>query len=133
MNAFNLSRLHEFLKSNEFRPIQSANSSEQFGNFFEDWQSSNFNIRIINDRSILSFAISAKLDSQNWFEVELINGLVYGTSDFSAAFEPNAAVQFLMGHFDQIGKLFAKRNYSATKETLEEMRNLRMKQLFPNL
>ncbi len=133
MNNNSVIQLRQFLIGNGFKAGESKYSPEHFGNFFEIWQSAAFNVQIINNRLILSFAVSGKLEKNNWFEIELINGLIFDSLDFRTHFEPDAAVLFIMSHLDQIKELFSKQNYRATKTKLEEFRQIRMKQLLPNL
>jgi hypothetical protein len=125
--------LDRLLHAEHFDLIITNEFPELFGNLFEVWRSPSLNIRFVQDRGTQSLDISGLLDENCWFELELIRALFEDGSLVSIPLTIPNAVAFLSAYLPKLGELFDAKHYLHTKRQLEELRDTRMKKMFPNL
>ena len=123
--------LFSFLKAKGFK-INKATSSDYFGDYFEILTSKLFQIRLIQDRSLQSMDISSALDKSNWYELSLVKALINNEEKLDTVTTISEIQNFLIDNFSHIQDLFNRVNYPKTKSKLDDLRNIRMRQMFPN-
>jgi hypothetical protein len=122
--------INDFFVPIGFKLIES-NTSEYFGNFYDTYLYENDNIyfRLVADRSILSIDVSN--DNLNWYDLALIKALLYDEKKLNIVTPIEEQRDFLQTDFINIATLFNNKNYSITIKELEELKNERVKQIFP--
>ncbi len=98
--------------------IEEKNDEVNFGNFYVTLSLSNFLLRYVNDRSVLRIDISGKIDPNNWYDLDLIYGVIYYKNKLQqSAFEDDNRTKievlnrFIETYLLQIQEWFEQKNY----------------------
>jgi hypothetical protein len=123
--------LYSFLRSKGFK-MKRAEYSEYFSDYFEISASKFIQIRILQDKSLQSIDISSVFDKENWYDLSLIKMLIINKEKPETITPISEMQKFLIDNFQYIQDLFNKQNYPETRNRLDELRNIRMRRMFPD-
>lgn len=121
-----------FLESNAFKLID-RNESESFGDCFYTYANDLIKLRFVSDKSFKSIDITNNNDNKNWYDLALLKALIYQEQNLNLVTSIEELIIFLNKEINYINQLFDKDNLRKTNNALEKLRNIRMKQMFPNV
>lgn len=121
-----------FLETNNFKLIDS-DKSDYLEDCFYTYSNDSIKLRFVSDRAFKSIDITSVNSENSWCDLALVKGLIYQEQNLNLVTSTEELIIFLNKEINYINQLFDKDNLRKTNNALEKLRNIRMKQMFPNV
>ena len=128
----NNKKIVSFLTSEGFKLID-GEVSPYFGDYLFILANDVMKIRFSRDRSFESIDLSSIEDGYKWYDLDLVKMLLNNSQEQNTIRPIDEIKEFLEKDFFFIIELFAKKDFYLTKKRLEDLREMRAKQMFPGM
>jgi hypothetical protein len=124
--------IYSFLKAKGFE-LTKADTSVFFGDHYDIFTISNFQLRFSSSKSFETVDIRRNLPNENWYDLALVRALLYGKKKLNNVTTIVEHRIFLQKELNNIEELFNGKKYPVIKKRLEESGNERTRQMFPGI
>lgn len=129
---FNKKDTIQFLTAKGFK-LKEEKSSEYFGDYYELYTSLDVEFIFNSSKSNETVDVRKSKEKKNikGYDLALVKALLFNESELDKPITIEEYCELIQTKLDSIIDLFRKNKYQKTKNKLDDLRNQRMKQMFP--
>lgn len=124
--------IYNFLISEGF-VHKEKKESNSFGDYYDLFAKGTLKIRFSGSKSTEAVDIGCPIDNDNWYDLALVKALLLNERKLNIETSIDKYTNFIQKHLSSIVHIFEDGAYIRTKKMLDELEDLRIKQMFPGV
>jgi len=124
--------IYNFLKSESFIH-EDKRESGSFGDYYDLFTKGIVKLRFSSSKGRETVDIGCTIDDDNWYDLALVKALLFRELNLNVEIAIDEYERFIRENISSILQIFACESYSRTRKMLDELENLRIRQMFPDI